>query len=140
MTQAPAPEFISSVAGESVLPLEVERFVVECIPSVVHLEALLLLRSRAQEELPLETVATLLYVEPARAAKVLWDLSLRHLISARSQRGPYRFMPRPDRRASIDRLAEAHRTMLIPLTRFIHEVAEHRSIRDFANAFRFRKE
>lgn len=128
------------MAGELALPPEVERFVLECIPSVVHLEALLLVRSRPEEDLPLETLATLLYVEPAGAAQVLADLAARHLVSARSPQGPYRFMPRPDRRASIDALAEVHRTMLIPLTRFIHESAEHRSIRDFADAFRFRKE
>lgn len=128
------------MAGEPALPPDVERFVVECIPSVVHLEALLLLRSRAEEDLPLGTIATLLYVQPERAAQTLGDLALRHLILARTPQGPYRFMPRPDRRASIDSLADVHRTMLIPLTRFIHESAEHRSIRDFADAFRFRKE
>ncbi len=128
------------VAGERALPPDVERFVLECIPSVVHLEALLLLRSRGDEDLPLETMATLLYVDSTRAAQTLADLAVRSLIVARSPRGPFRFMPRPDRRAAIDALADAHRTMLVPLTRFIHESAEHRSIRDFADAFRFRKE
>ncbi len=128
------------MAGECALPPEVEHFVRECIPSVVHLEALLLLRSRGEDELPLETIATLLYVGPGTAAQVLADLSMRNLVSARSSRGPYRFTPRPDRRAPIDELADVYRTMLIPLTRFIHESADQRSIRDFAEAFRFRKE
>lgn len=128
------------MAGEHPLPPEVERFVLECVPSIAHLEALLLLRSRAHEELSLETIATRLYVDPARAAQVLAELEGCNLVSARSPRGPYRLSQRPDRRDAIDALAETHRTMLVPLTRFVHESAAHRSIRDFAEAFRFRRE
>jgi len=34
------------VGENDLIPPRVERFVTECIPSVVHMEALLLLRSR----------------------------------------------------------------------------------------------
>lgn len=128
------------MVDDRALSPEVERFVVDCIPSVVHLEALLLLRSHASQELSLEEVATLLYVDAQSATKAMADLVASRLVSALSPRGPFRFAPEVDRGAPVEALARAHRTKLVPLTRFIHESAARRSIRDFADAFRFRKE
>lgn len=128
------------MVDDRALPPEVERFVADCIPSVVHLEAVLLLRSHGSQELSLEEIATLLYVDVQIATRAIVDLVASRLVSAQSPRGPFRFAPEADRRAGVEALAEAYRTRLIPLTRFIHESAARRSIRDFADAFRFRKE
>jgi predicted ArsR family transcriptional regulator len=127
------------VTGEAVLPPEVQHLVLQCIPSVAHLEALLLLRSRAKEELAVETIARALFIDPSAAAQVLAHLVARRLVWARSSSGPFRFAPAPDREKAVEQLAETYRTRLVPLSRFIHENAGQQGIRDFADAFRLRK-
>jgi hypothetical protein len=126
---------------EDFLPGDVERFVLECIPSVVHLEALLLLRRRPDESVSGEAMAALLFVTPAVALSALDDLASKGLLLKTGTRGPFRYAAQsPESQATIDALAEAHRTRLLPLSRFIHEQAQARTLRDFANAFRLRKD
>ncbi len=120
---------------------ELERWVLECIPSVVHLEAILLLRQRSDEAISAATMAALLFVESKAALSALEDLVAEGLVAATGAEGPFRYAPStPERRAAVDALAEVHRTRLVPLSRFIHEHAQARSIRDFAAAFRLRKD
>jgi hypothetical protein len=127
--------------SEAALPPGVERFVIDCIPTVVHLEALLLLRSRSSDPLAVDPIARLLYVDVPVASQALTDLVARGLLAASGPRGPFRYAPAyPERRACVDDLAEVHRTRLIALSRFIHERAQSRNIRDFADAFRLRKD
>jgi len=72
---------------------------------------------------------------------VLEDLGGCHLVHAATSIGPFRYAPSaPDARAKVDELAETYRTRLIPLSRFIHQRAEARSMESFANAFRLRKD
>ena len=128
------------VSGD-LLSGELERLVLDCIPSVVHLEALLLLRQRASEAVSAATLGALLFVEPATALSAVHDLVAKGLVAAMGAQGPFRYGPSPPERcAVVDALAEVHRTRLVPLSRFIHEHAQARSIRDFADAFRLRKD
>ena len=87
------------------------------------------------------TMAALLFIEPEAALSTLNDLVAKGLVAATGAEGPFRYAPsRPERRAAVDALAEVHRTRLVPLSRFIHEHAQAQSIRDFADAFRLRKD
>lgn len=126
---------------DEAIPLEIQRFVVDCIPSVVHLEALLLMRSHPDQDVSVDAMARLLYVQTRVALQALDQLVARGLLAAHSVEGPFRYGPStPERSALVDRLAEVHRTRLIPLSHFIHQHGQSRSIQDFANAFRLRKD
>ena len=122
------------------IPPAVRRFVIDCIPSVVHMEALLMLRSREGVHVRAEAIAGALFVELKVARGALEALYGRGLLHAAAPGGPYWYSPHsPELRGRVDDLADAHRTRLVPLSRFIHERNDARSLEDFANAFRFRK-
>ncbi len=126
---------------EDALPADVARFVLDWLPSVVHLEALLLLHAHSDEELSAEMVSRGLYVSASAALGALNDLVADRLASAASPDGPFRYAPdTPERHAEVSRVAEVHRTRLVPLSRFIHEHERSRSAHEFANAFRLRKD
>lgn len=127
--------------ADEAIPPDIERFVLDCIPTVVHLEALLLMRSHPDQDVSADAMAHLLYVQTRVALEALGDLVARGLLVSHSVEGPFRYGPStPERSALVDRLAEVYRTRLILLSRFIHEQAQSRSIHDFANAFRLRKD
>ncbi|HEX3596866.1 MAG TPA: hypothetical protein VHU80_17275 [Polyangiaceae bacterium] len=127
--------------ADSVIPPRVGRLVVERLPTVVHVEALLLLRHHGEEALDMAVLAADLFIDARAARRVVEDLVAHGLVHAASPEGPVRYAPESaEIRAAVDELAEVHRTRLIPLSRFIHERAEARSIENFANAFRLRKD
>ena len=123
------------------LPPRVERFVGAFIPSVLHLEALLYLRARPEQELTVETVAAALYVAPAAAGRALADLGRHSLVRDTPARGVFAYAPATaELREGVDELADTYRVRLVPLHEFIHSRAAASSIQDFADAFRLRKD
>ncbi len=125
---------------DGAIPPNVETFVVRHLTTVVHMEALLLLREHGREGLHVDAIAGSLYVDRPTAQRVLGDLCRSGLVQLPSPTAPYHYAPySAELRSTIDDLAEVYRTRLIPLSRFIHERAAVQSIQDFADAFRFRK-
>jgi hypothetical protein len=125
------------------IPEELHRFLLTSIASVPHLEALLLLRSHAQQEWPVRTVAERLYIGEKLAASVLADLSragmtvtLRHDANA----PVFRYQPATAALGLvIDALAELHARRLVDVTHLIHAKTE-RKAQQFADAFSWRKD
>lgn len=117
----------------------VERFLLDSIDTVPHLEALLLLfKSPATAWTDVELAARI-YVNEKQASGILDDLMRRSLI-ARIEQSPatYQYIPRsPAQSALLDQVAQSYRTQLVQLTRFIHSNASG-SVRDFARAFRLK--
>jgi hypothetical protein len=97
----------------------------------------LLLRANPGEDWDASRVATRLYTTEQEATEVLARLCAQGLIACEG--GIYRFdRERGEFQGLVDRLAETYSRHLIPVTNLIH--AKPSRIREFANAFRFRKD
>ncbi len=117
----------------------VERFLLDSIDTVPHLEALLLLYQSPGTGWTVAELAARIYVNEKQAHGILEDLTRRSLIS-RSEQTPakYEYIPRsPEQSALLETVARSYRTQLVQVTRFIHSNASG-SVRDFARAFRLK--
>jgi hypothetical protein len=120
------------------IPDGVRRFLIGVIPSVPHLEALLLLHSAPGRAWDAETLAARLYVSAAVAADVLAHLRRRGL--AVPQDGGMRYAPRDETLAIVvDELAGVYARNVVEVAELIHSSSD-RKARRFADAFRLRKE
>jgi hypothetical protein len=119
------------------LPDDLREFILRYIDSVAHLEALLLLHGNPEETWTVARSAQRLYVTEQQASDVLNRLCADGFLSCEND--VYRYAGQSqEQRAVIDRLAEAYTRQLIPITNIIH--ARPRRIREFADAFKFRKD
>ena len=121
-----------------VVPDVVRQLIAESIDSVPELEAILLLREHLDADWTVTEVAHRLYVEDRLAAQVLEKLKDRGFFVARDQ--GYRYAPaRPDLEAAVSELASTYAHRVVAVTDLIHKKPSA-GIRDFAEAFRFRKD
>ena len=120
---------------------QVDRFILEEIDSVPHLEALLLLCRNKQRTWRVEEMAHSLYVKPEQAENILQDLVRRNLVLVRTEgeKGYAYDSSSENRNALLQQVDETYRRELIRVSRMIHSKAAP-AIRDFARAFRFTKE
>jgi DNA-binding IclR family transcriptional regulator len=122
------------------IPEDVRRFVLTSVPSVPHLEAMLLFHRAPQEERTPAEIGSLLYLPEARAAELLQELCAAGFIAAAVESGRYRFSPHDaGLTAAVDRLARAYSTNLIGITHLIHNATGKSAMR-FASAFQIRKD
>jgi hypothetical protein len=118
------------------IPADLRDFILRYIDSVAHLEALLLLRANPQVSWDVATTAKRLYTTEQQAGDALDRLCADELL--RCEDGIYRYEEQSvEHKAMVDRLADAHARHLIAITNLIH--AKPRRIREFADAFKFRK-
>lgn len=118
------------------IPADLRDFILRHIDSVAHLEALLLLRANPQVSWDVAATAKRLYTTEQQAGDVLERLCADGLLQC--DNGIYRSEGQSaEHKAMMDRLADAHARQLIPITNLIH--AKPRRIREFADAFKFRK-
>jgi len=123
--------------SDGIIPEDVRNFILQYIDSITQLEALLLLRANPGERWDTVNAAKRLYTAERDIDAVLSRLCADELLSC--SEGIYRYDPRSEeKRLVIDRLAAAYGKQLIPVTNMIH--AKERRIREFADAFRFRKD
>ena len=116
---------------------QVDRFVIEEIDSVPHLEALLLLwNSRPKRWLP-EEMGKALYLTTEYTQSVLQELVNRKLAS--SEAGRYAYEPDPERNKTIEALDRVYRREIIRISNMIHSKASP-AVRAFARAFRLKKD
>lgn len=121
------------------IPAAVERFILDSIDTVPHLEALLLIFQSPATAWGVQELAARIYVSDKQAAAILEDLTRRSVIT-RIEQSPakYQFTGRsPEQTQLLDQVAQAYRTQLVQVTRFIHSNASA-SVRDFARAFRLK--
>jgi hypothetical protein len=122
--------------SDDLIPDDLREFIMRYIDSVSQLEALLLLRTNPREDWDVGRAATRLYTAQSDAAIVLARLCEDGLIACQDDH--YHYDPDPAKCDMIDRLAITYARHLIPVTNMIH--AKPRRIREFADAFRFRKD
>lgn len=119
------------------IPDDVRNFIFRHIDSVTQLEALLLLHRMPDEYWDVAKTAKRLYASETDVAEVLARLCNDGLLSL--NKGVYRYDCKiEDKRAIVDLLAAVYRKYLISVTNIIH--GKPRRIREFADAFRLRKE
>ena len=121
--------------------LQVDRFILEQIDSVPHLEALLLLFNSRPKAWSVDEMAKSLYVRNEVASKILDGLKHRNLIAG-SPNQPDFFFYSPEDMAQTKLLNDVdaiYRKEVVRISSMIHSKASA-GVRDFARAFRFKKD
>lgn len=122
------------------IPDEVRRFVLTSIPSVPHIEALMLVRATTPARWTPADLAQRLYVAPAVARGVLEDLCRAGMIQDEEATSAYYFDERSNELGDvIGKLAILYSSNLVEITMLIHSKME-RKAQQFSDAFNFRKD
>ena len=125
------------------IPDDLRRFVLTSIPSVPHLEALLLLRAAAAISWTGVMVAGRLYIGEKIALGILHDLCRSGMTEQHDTpdgQTLYRYRPAtPAMAVLVDRLAVLYASHLLEVTYLIHSTLE-RKAQLFADAFKWRKD
>ena len=123
--------------AQAEIPRQVRRFIARHIDSVGELEALLLLRATPGEAWAVPRIMSRLYVDEAETTRIL-DRLCRAGFLVHTDQGYLYQCTTEDLQRAVDDVADFYARHLIPITNMIH--AKSRRIREFAEAFRFRKE
>jgi hypothetical protein len=120
---------------------QIDRFIVDEIDTVPQLEALLLIWRNRPRQWSSDEIARSLYVSPEVAASEINHLVHQGLLSQSADLPDHYVldMETEGRQELLASLEEMHRHELVRISNLIHAKAP-RSMRDFANAFRFKKE
>jgi hypothetical protein len=123
------------------IPADVRQFILKRIDSIAQLEALLLLSGHPHVAWTAETVARRLYISEQETIAWMARLQDQGLVGVSSDEPvTYRYQPEsPELDALFKRVVESYVQHLVPVTNLVHEKATSR-IRQFADAFKFRKE
>jgi len=117
---------------------EVRRFLLGAIPSVPHLEALLLLHADPGRAWDAAGIAGRLYLDAGRAGQLLADLADAGLACANAD--TFRFAPADASLAEVvDAVARTYGRHLVEVAELIH-TARDRKAQRFADAFLLRKD
>ena len=121
--------------------MEALQFIAENIDSVPHLEALILLWNSRPVSWSLAELASRLYVTPERAHEILRDLMRLRLVQ--EMEGPqarFGYLPRSSEQdALMHEVDSIYRKDLVRVSNMSHS-KESSPVREFARAFRFRKD
>lgn len=122
------------------IPDDIRRFIVQCIPTVPYLEALLLLRESRPQEWSGEQLAQRLYLNTPTADALLTQLTHAGLLCQCDAEAPrYVYSPRtPQLGALVDQLAAVYGQNLVEVSTLIH-LKTNRKAHLFADAFVWRK-
>jgi hypothetical protein len=118
---------------------EVDRFIMDRIDSVPHLEALLLLWRGSPRCWSAESLGRRLWVESEVARTILQDLERGGLIGAALENGEYCYEGDPGRDRLLNSVNDTYRREMIRIATMIHSKPSS-AIREFARAFRLKKE
>lgn len=128
---------------EATLPPKMDpyEFIFENIDSVPHLEALVLLWNSRPAGWTLNELSSRLYVPPAKADLILADLARQGLASKSEENPPrYRYMARSEGQDEMMAMVDSvYRRDLVRISTMIHSKTSS-AVREFARAFRFKKE
>ena len=117
------------------------EFILENIDSVPHLEALVLLWNSRPVAWTCEELASRLYIAAENVSNLLADLVRVQLIAkAAGPPAKYSYFARSEDQNEMMRLVDiAYRRDLVRISTMIHSKASP-SVREFARAFRFKKD
>ena len=115
----------SAARDDPVITDDLRRFILDALPSVSHLEAVLLFHARPERALAVAEVGSALYLEQEAAGAVLAELQRSDVL--RTLPGPdtlprFGYAPRDASIARlVDELAAAYARCLVELTTLIHD-------------------
>lgn len=116
---------------------DLQQFIAAHIDSIAHIEALLLLRETTPELWTAAALAERIYADEPTATSVLSRLQKDGM--AVLEAGGYRYACASEHKEQmVQRLADAYRRFLIPVTNLIH--SKPLRITQFADAFRLRRD
>src|SRR5581483_5500971 len=125
------------MTGEDTVRKQVDQFIADAIDTVPHLEALLLLWNSKPRQWNISDMAKALYVSGDAAQAILGDLErLGFAVSSTAGEFTYRS---GERDALIDQLDRIYRREVVRISRMIH-AKPSAAVREFARAFRFKKD
>ena len=117
---------------------DIKRFILTSIPSVPHLEAVLLMHGQPGQRRTAIEVGARLYVSQQVAADLLQSLCDAGLLSCDQEK--YWYEPgNPSLDGLLDALARTYAADLVGVTKLIHD-ATRRTAQRFADAFKLRKD
>jgi hypothetical protein len=124
---------------EGVSP-ELGRFIERFVPSLGHLEALLLLRREAPQTFTAAETGKRLYIAVDVAAAQLAELAAWNFLRFDAESQAYRYGPaEPDAERLIDELARLYQERRVTVITLIYS-KPNSNVKTFADAFRLRKE
>jgi hypothetical protein len=119
---------------------EVDRFILDHVDSVPHLEGLLLLWREHFKPWTAEEVSKRLWINREDARSILQDLVRERLVTPiAGQEEQYTYQTGPNNDLLIQAVADTYRTEMIRISNMIHAKPSS-AVRAFARAFRFTKE
>ncbi|HEY1578415.1 MAG TPA: hypothetical protein VGF82_15215 [Terracidiphilus sp.] len=121
--------------------LDVYDYIFEKIDSVPHLEAVILLWNSRPVGWSAEELASRLYVPIERAVEIFQDLMRQQLVQQALGSPPrFSYLPRSDEQNEwMFRVDTAYRREIVRISTMLHSKASP-SVREFARAFRFKKD
>lgn len=121
--------------------VDVYEYIFEKIDSVPHLEAVILLWNSRPVGWTSEELASRLYVPTERTTEILQDLIRQQLVQQTSTSPPrFSYLPRSDEQNEwMFRVDTAYRREIVRISTMLHSKASP-SVREFARAFRFKKD
>jgi len=127
--------------SEKPLPADIQKFIILCIHSVPHLEALLLLHNDSQQEWDAHEISQRLYTRHDTAGEVLSDLFETGFLAVRKRNVRfYRYSPSSRELGEmVERLEDVYASNLIAVTELIHARGKVKA-QQFADAFRLWKD
>jgi hypothetical protein len=117
----------------------VDRFLLEYIDTVPHLEALLLLWNSRPKAWPVDQMAKALFLGVEATSDILDALVRKRVIVLDPGSQEYHYQPDPNIDTLLVAVNSAYRRELIRISRLIHS-RPPAAVREFAKAFRFKKE
>lgn len=128
---------MSSATEDNPRRVEVDRFILDEIDSVPHIEALLILWNSRPRACPIDELSALLFLPQDRTRQILEDLQQRALVVTGESGSSYNpAYTRDHLMADVDR---TWRRELVRVSNMIHSKVSP-AVREFARAFRFKKD
>ena len=120
---------------------DVYEYILEKIDSVPHLEAVILLWNSRPVGWTAEELASRLYVPTERSNEILQDLVRQQLVQQSTASPPrFSYLPRNEEQNEwMFRVDTAYRREIVRISTMLHSKASP-SVREFARAFRFKKD
>jgi len=120
---------------------DVYEYILEKIDSVPHLEAVILLWNSRPVGWTAEELASRIYVPTERSTEILQDLVRQQLVQQSTASPPrFSYLPRNEEQNEwMFRVDTAYRREIVRISTMLHSKASP-SVREFARAFRFKKD
>lgn len=123
------------------IPNEIRRFILDSIPSIPYLEAMLLMKFTPQQHWDMNTLSERLFITKDAVGNIIKQLLFSGIIKPlESDPSFYFYCPENEQLKNIiDELASLYKTNLVEITNLVHSRSENVA-QNFSDAFIWRKD